>query len=90
MKTNRIARIFSRKLFRKRQLKCLSVNSQYVMIFTIVMVEVTICIVMELALNTPSLKYVENLRNDTRFISCVYSERLLGIAMWCTYNAGRI
>ena len=90
IKTNRIARIFSRKLFKKNHLRFLSLRSQYMMISSIVLAEIVICLVWEFLLSTPHIVYSYGLTRDAHTMTCVYGEKMLGLGLYTIYNVGEL
>ena len=90
IKTNRIARIFSRKLFKKNHLRFLSLRSQYMMISPIVLAEIVICLVWEFLLSTPHIVYSYGLTRDAHTMTCVYGEKMLGLGLYTIYNVGEL
>ena len=90
IKTNRIARIFSRKLFKKNHLRFLSLRSQYIMISTIVLVEIVICLAWEFLLSTPYITYSYGLTRDSHTMTCVYGKKMHGLGLYTIYNVGEL
>ena len=87
VKTNRIARIFSKSIM-KRRTRFLSTNWQYIMILCIVLVEEAICMVWYLALVPPHVESGLYIDNVARVLTCGYSGSSKGLTIWSSYNAG--
>ena len=60
------------------------------MISVIVSVEVTLCLIWEFLLTTPSISYNHGLTRDTHTMTCVYGQKLLGLGIYTIYNAGKL
>eukprot|EP00794_Sanderia_malayensis_P015244 gene15244-16818_t len=89
MKTNRIARIFSKQIMR-RNTRFLSSQWQYFMVFIMVAVEEAICLIWILALNPPHVSSEFFIDQVSRVYTCSFSDSNKGLGIWSFYNAGLI
>ena len=90
MKTNRIARIFSKKLFKKKTMRCLSIGWQYFMIACIISFDMLLSVLWVFIIHSPSLIEDEPV-NGRRLMKCsLGNKKVAGWIFWAIYNTGNV
>ena len=89
VKTNRIARIFSRKLMKAGRVRFLATEWQYIMIVCIILTEIMTCLLWVLAFDSPQIELQQDIGGKYRVITCSYTKGTQGLVMWGTFNFGK-